>query len=146
MQRVDAGESVERHKGQGHPHALSKAAEWKVKLAIKNKDGAICNVPLICMFPFSRRQHIIFFWVFLFLLTNHTCMLWIQLKKMITYLKFWHLKPFVNICAIKYAGGVIINPAPHISLMKKPTIASKASITSIAIFKQVSIASIDSRF
>ena len=27
-------------------------------------------------------------------------------EKMIIYLKFLHLKPFVYICAIKYAGGV----------------------------------------
>ena len=78
MQRVDAGESVERRKGQGHPHALSKATEWKVKLAVNNKDGAsivTLALALICIFPFSGCQHIIFFLIFLFLLTNHTCML-----------------------------------------------------------------------
>ena len=78
MQRVDAGKSFERWKGQGCPCALSKSTEWKVKLAVNNKDdGSIVTLAqaLICIFPFSGCQHIIFFRIFLFLLTNHTCML-----------------------------------------------------------------------
>ena len=73
---VDAGELIQRRKGYGRPQTLSKVA---VELAINNnKDGAsivTLALALICIFPFSGRQHIIFFQIFLFLMTNHTCIL-----------------------------------------------------------------------
>ena len=61
---------------------------------------------LICIFPFSGCQHIIFFSnIFVFVDKPHMYVV-IPVNKMIIYMKFLDPKPFVYICAIKYLGGV----------------------------------------
>ena len=109
MQRVVTGDTFERQRGQDCPCALSKVAEWKDKLAIKNKHSAFphhtgTGTSLHILIQRTSAYHFIPN-IFVFIDKPHMYFV-IPDNKMIIYMKFLHLKPFVYICAIKYAGGV----------------------------------------
>ena len=94
MQRVDTGETFERQKGQDRSCTLSKVAEWKDKLAIKNKHRTFPHHPgtgtsLHILIQRTSAYHFIPN-IFGFVDKPHMYVV-IPANKMIIYMKFLYL-------------------------------------------------------